>query len=57
MEYIQQENSTRAAGVVLARLGASAVTATDLAPNLPLLAANSEENGGALRLDLRQTGP
>ena len=31
---------TRCAGVVLAKLGASATTLTDLAPNLPLLRAN-----------------
>ena len=31
---------TRCAGVVLAKLGASATMLTDLAPNLPLLRAN-----------------
>ena len=32
-------------GLVLAKLGAGAVVATDLAPNLPLLRKNSEANG------------
>ena len=45
-------------GVVLARLGA-AVTATDLAPNLPLLEKNSAANGersGKYRAALPRTG-
>lgn len=35
-------------GLVLSRLGAGAVVATDLAPNLPLLRKNAEANGGCI---------
>lgn len=34
-------------GLVLAKLGAGSVVATDLAPNLPLLRKNAEANGGS----------
>lgn len=33
-------------GLVLAKLGAGAVVATDLQPNLPLLRKNAAANGG-----------
>lgn len=33
-------------GLVLAKLGAASVTATDLGPNLGLLRKNSDANGG-----------
>ncbi len=36
-------------GLVLARLGAASVTATDLGPNLALLRKNSDANGGCER--------
>lgn len=34
-------------GLVLAKLGAGSVVATDLAPNLPLLRKNAEANGAS----------
>ncbi|KAL4447760.1 hypothetical protein ABPG75_004979 [Micractinium tetrahymenae] len=38
-------------GLVLVRLGAASVTATDLGPNLPLLRKNSDANGCGLRVE------
>ncbi|KAL4419147.1 hypothetical protein ABPG77_002660 [Micractinium sp. CCAP 211/92] len=43
-------------GLVLARLGAASVTATDLGPNLALLRKNSDANGCGLRVEEHSWG-